>query len=127
MEECLQPAEVSTVFLRHPISVFSKKKLLFEGDYSQLGQGNKDNYASFAEVTGFDGEKVGGIGVGSNHSLAVTASGKVYAWGFGDGLQLGNGEEEDEDKPVHLTGKMIEDKKVILATGGASHTLLIAA
>lgn len=121
--------------------------LLAPGDYGQLGQGNKDHSPSFKEIEvrrrrqfsfhdlccltdlsqGFGGEAVTAIGTGSNHSFAVTATGKAFVWGFGDGLQLGTGEEDDEEKPVRLSGKMIEDKKVIVATGGSSHTLLVAA
>jgi alpha-tubulin suppressor-like RCC1 family protein len=38
-----------------------------------------------------DDDRVVQIAVGANHSLALTSSGKLYSWGFGESAQLGHG------------------------------------
>ena len=39
-----------------------------------------------------------------SHALALTADGKVYAWGGGEKGQLGNGYNEDSNYPVLVNG-----------------------
>lgn len=66
------------------------------------------------------------ISTGSNHAIAVTKDGSAYTWGFGTMLALGNGSEEDEPVPCKLTGQKIEGYKVIRASAGAQHTVILA-
>ena len=47
----------------------------------------------FSSTSTADDEVVS-IACGEAHSLAVTKNGKVYAWGYGDLLQLGAGISE---------------------------------
>jgi regulator of chromosome condensation len=47
------------------------------------------------------------IAVGQLHSAAVTYAGKLFAWGCGDDLQLGSGEEKDEYVPVEVIGRQL--------------------
>ena len=44
------------------------------------------------------------IAAGESHALALTADGKVYAWGGGEKGQLGNGYNEDSNYPVLVNG-----------------------
>lgn len=53
------------------------------------------------------------MGAGSSTSYAVTASGEGYAWGFGENLQLTNGEEKDELVPVLMTGQQLDGRRVL--------------
>jgi hypothetical protein len=57
------------------------------------------------------------VGAGSSTSYAVTEDGEGYAWGFGENLQLTNGEERDEVTPFHICGKQVDDRKLILVGG----------
>ncbi|KAF9430298.1 hypothetical protein BGZ94_007472 [Podila epigama] len=66
------------------------------------------------------------ISVGSNHTLAVSQAGDVYAWGFGEMLACGNGEEEDVPTPLKLTGQQIADRRIILAAAGGQHSVILA-
>ncbi|KAF9127665.1 hypothetical protein BGW39_005701 [Mortierella sp. 14UC] len=66
------------------------------------------------------------ISVGGNHTLALTRDGHVYAWGFGEMLACGNGEEEDVEKPLQLTGQQIEGAKVIKVAAGGQHSVILA-
>ncbi len=52
-------------------------------------------------------------------------AGEAYAWGMGTNLQLGTGEEEDSWIPVKITGKKIENCRVIDASAGGQHTALL--
>lgn len=57
--------------------------------------------------------KVISVAAGSSTSYAVTADGEGYAWGFGENLQLTNGEEQDELVPILMTGQQLEGRKVL--------------
>lgn len=46
---------------------------------------------------------------------------------MGSNNQLGIGSDEDQDKPVLLTGVQVRDKEVITISSGGQHTLFIAA
>ena len=46
------------------------------------------------------------IAAGESHALALTADGKVYAWGGGEKGQLGNGYNEDSNYPVLVRWKL---------------------
>ncbi|KAJ1666364.1 hypothetical protein IW140_001093 [Coemansia sp. RSA 1813] len=67
------------------------------------------------------------IACGTNHNLALAADGKAYTWGFGEMLQLGNGEEEDIEEPALLQGQKIEGKKILKVGAGGQHSVIVAA
>ncbi|CEP18915.1 hypothetical protein [Parasitella parasitica] len=71
-------------------------------------------------------EKVVQIATGTNHSVAITASGKAYTWGFGECYALGNGSSDDEPVPTELTGQKLEGHKVIRGSAGAQHSMVLA-
>ncbi|KAF9349036.1 hypothetical protein BGX26_012621 [Mortierella sp. AD094] len=75
-------------------------------------------------ITGLPSIKA--ISVGGNHTLALTQTGDVYAWGFGEMLACGNGEEEDVEKPLKLTGQQIEKCRVIKVAAGGQHSVILA-
>ncbi len=54
-------------------------------------------------VGGWSGRIVG-IGAGERHSLAVDASGAVWAWGLNDTMQLGDGTLTTRNRPVQTQG-----------------------
>ncbi|KAJ0257754.1 hypothetical protein HA466_0085680 [Hirschfeldia incana] len=51
------------------------------------------------KVPGFDGVKVVQIAAGAEHSTAVTESGEVQTWGWGEHGQLGLGNTNDQNNP----------------------------
>ena len=86
-------------------------------------------------------DKVVQVACGGNHSIVVTKSGmapsfpltlahtragKAYAFGLGEDYRLSTGEEDAEHVPVEMKGKQLEDKKVLLAATGESHSILLA-
>ncbi|KAG0308602.1 hypothetical protein BGZ98_007456 [Dissophora globulifera] len=66
------------------------------------------------------------ISVGGNHTLALSQTGDVYAWGYGEMLACGNGEEEDVQKPLKLTGQQIENCRVVKVAAGGQHSVILA-
>nr|MDJ0720838.1 CARDB domain-containing protein [Desulfobacterales bacterium] len=71
--------------------------------YGQLGNGNAGDYATTpAQLTGIP--SVVDIAAGSSHSLAVTADGTVWAWGYNSNGQLGDGSTVDSTTPFQVQG-----------------------
>jgi len=75
---------------------------------------------------------------GSHHMLACSEAGDVFTWGCGLTHQLGNrprdftdptdkdDEPSDEPRPYLLSSKQLEGRFVLLADGGAQHSLELA-
>lgn len=101
---------------------------------NQLGQlGNGSNSPPFSStptaITGgglIAGKSVVAIAAGANHSLAVTADGKVYAWGYGDSGQLGNGGFSTYAPTAVSTTGALAGKSVIAISAGGNHSLAIS-
>ena len=73
--------------------------------FGQLGDGTQLNRSTPVQVqspTSFGGSPVTQIAAGSSHSLALTASGTVYAWGDNDSGQLGDGTFTEKFNPVQV-------------------------
>ncbi|HEY2217540.1 MAG TPA: IPT/TIG domain-containing protein, partial [Solirubrobacteraceae bacterium] len=69
-------------------------------------------------VTGLSA--VTAIAAGGDHSLALTSSGAVRAWGNGSYGQLGNEKDEDSHVPVAVSGL---PNDVVAIAGGGRHSL----
>ncbi len=69
--------------------------------YGQLGDGTFDPRLTPGPVLGLPADIVA-IGCGRYHSLALTASGQVWAWGANTSGQLGDGTTTDRALPVAL-------------------------
>jgi regulator of chromosome condensation len=53
-----------------------------------------------------------------HNSIAVTAEGKAYSWGFSDNYRTGLGTEETVDKPTLLEKGNVANKKITFAGCG---------
>lgn len=69
----------------------------------QLGNGSTVNSASPVRVSVAQGTAITAEAAGCAHSLALTGSGQVLAWGLNDFGQLGNGTETDQAVPVRVS------------------------
>jgi len=93
----------------------------------ELGNGSSDNNAhpTPAPVSGLPAnDPVVAVTAGNAHSLALTRSGAVYAWGANTSGQLGDGNTTDSATPVAVTGLPANAPVVALAGGGA-HSLAL--
>jgi alpha-tubulin suppressor-like RCC1 family protein len=69
-------------------------------DHDQLGNGGTKNSGVPAGVKLPKGTKVKAVSAGCQHNLAVTTSGKVYAWGENTVGQLGDGTKKPRKNPI---------------------------
>jgi alpha-tubulin suppressor-like RCC1 family protein len=89
--------------------------------YGQVGDGTTVSRDTPVPVAAPGGATITAIAAGTGHSLALTSTGQVYAWGFNASGQLGDGTTADRSTmvPVSLpTGTTITS----IATG-SSHSL----
>jgi regulator of chromosome condensation len=74
-----------------------------------------------------DGKDVVDVSCGCSVTFAVTRSGEGFAWGFGTNRQLTSTEEDDVLVPTAMTGKQIDDRKVVQVAAGGQHTIAVVA
>jgi regulator of chromosome condensation len=97
------------------------------GNYGQLGHGGEDDSLIPKRIMTLSGKSIIQIACGDHHSLALSKSGELYSWGYGEMFQLGNGLEADEYLPHHVEAKILENKKLLEIHGGAQHTVILSA
>jgi alpha-tubulin suppressor-like RCC1 family protein len=71
-------------------------------DRGQLGNGTTTNSTTPVAVSLPSGTTVSAVAGGSHHSLALTSTGQVLAWGWNGQGQLGNGTTTDSSTPVSV-------------------------
>ena len=74
------------------------------GASGKLGHGDEQDQLLPKKVEAFAGRRVVAVSAGSSQSLALTADGGVWSWGFGEFGRLGHG----EDMSNQLLPKKIE-------------------
>jgi alpha-tubulin suppressor-like RCC1 family protein len=90
-------------------------------NYGQLGNGGTGSSSVPVSVTLPAGTKVTAVAAGSLHSLAVTSTGGVLAWGYNLDGELGDGTRTSSDVPVKV--KLPAGTKVV-AVAAAGFTSL---
>ena len=69
------------------------------GDDGRLGHGDTQLQLLPKKVEAFAGRSVIAVSAGDSHSLAITADGAVWSWGFGTFGMLGHGDEQLQQLP----------------------------
>ncbi len=101
-------------------------------DHGQLGDGTLKPASLPKQVKGGTGKKwLGGIkavSAGLCHSLAVGNDGTVWAWGWNDQGQLGNGTAKDSHVPVQVKDSSGKGRLegIVAVSAGFSHSLALA-
>jgi alpha-tubulin suppressor-like RCC1 family protein len=78
-------------------------------NHGQLGEGSRTNRLAPVQVAGLTNITTVAASsslfspAGSDHSLALSSDGTVWAWGFNTAGQLGNGTTTDRHSPVPLS------------------------
>ena len=98
-------------------------------DYGQLGDGTKTNRStptliSFTNLNELnDGETIRNVVADQEHSLAVTTTGRVYAWGRNNSGQLGDNTLVDNSNPTLILFPAGETMRNVAA--GLGHSLAV--
>eukprot|EP00959_Pyramimonas_sp_CCMP1952_P012694 268415-Pyramimonas_sp.AAC.1 len=118
----------------HTLALTSEGEVLSFGrpTYGRLGRkevevNSDEPYDVPAPVRGIEG-KVASIAAGVSVSGAVTQSGAVYVWGYGETCQLGKGKDEkDEIEPVRMkANKAFSGNTGLILSFGGQHSAMIA-
>lgn len=109
----------------HNLALTTTGQILAWGfnNFGQLGDGTTKERDTPVPVALPPGTHVTAIAAGQDFSLAVTASGRVLAWGSNSSGQLGDGTttQRDTPVPVHLPA----GTRVRGVSGGCTHTLAL--
>lgn len=119
-----------TLFLTRDGDVYSTGR----GDDGRLGHGDLETCETPKRIEMLSAlphsDKVVSVSCGEAHSLVVTQLGRIYSFGYGDLLQLGNGVEEDVVAPLAVTCAPFDTeggfgRRVLHASGGSQHSLFL--
>lgn len=89
------------------------------GTSGQLGHGSSSSSQTPVQVTGLSGEDIIDVGAGDSHSLALSGTGVVYAWGSGSS----NGLQSTRNSPAVLSFP----EPIIDISCGFAHSLAVGA
>ena len=95
------------------------------GAFGKLGHGNEEPQLLPKKVEALAGQRVVAVSAGVCHSLAITADGGVWSWGFGGQGRLGHG-----DGQLQLLPKKIEafaDQRIVAVSATGNHNLALTA
>lgn len=97
------------------------------GDNNQLGfDDGTDQQLTPKLVDGLRGITVRRIATQANSNAAVSRSGDLYMWGFGEMGQLCNGRTGDEASPALVESAGVAGKAVLDAACGGQHSVIVA-
>ena len=68
------------------------------------------------KVEAIAGQRVIAVSAGRYHSLALTADGAVWSWGYGTGGKLGHGDEQDQLLPKQV--EAFAGQRVVAVSAG---------
>ena len=95
-------------------------------EYGRLGLGqNSDEPSRPTRIDSLKEVKVASVEASGSCSFAVTETGNLYSWGMGTNLQLGMADEDDVWTPVKVTGKKIENRRILSVSSGGQHTVVL--
>ena len=95
------------------------------GGPGQLGHGDTQNQLLPKKIEAFADQRVLAVSAGMSHSLAVTADGVVWSWGWGYFGRLGHGDLQNQLLPKKV--EAFAGQRVIAMSAGAYHSLALTA
>jgi len=96
------------------------------GDESRLGHGDEQLVQLLPKkVEALAGERVVAVSAGDCHSLALTADGAAWSWGYGEDGQLGHGDWQDQLLPKKV--EAFAGQHVVAVSVGGTHSLALTA
>ena len=95
------------------------------GGLGQLGHGDDQEQLLPKKVEAFAGQRVVAASAGADHSLALTADGAVWSWGYGGCGKLGHGDEQNQLLPKKI--EALAGQRVVTVSAGDDHSLALTA
>ena len=96
-----------------------------DGDWGRLGHGDPAHQWQPKKVEAFAGQRVVAVSAGRDHSLALTADGAVWSWGYGYQGRLGHGDTQSQLLPKKV--EAFAGRRVVAVSAGRDHSLALTA
>ncbi|ABP53649.1 Ig-like domain repeat protein [Salinispora tropica] len=112
---------------RHSVALTSAGTVLAWGRNTegQLGNGTTTSSGEPVAVSLPSGIRIVAVAVGADHSLALTSTGSLLAWGSNDTGQLGDGSVTSSSTPVAV--RLPPNTTVAAIAAGRDHNLVLTA
>jgi len=114
---------------RHSLALTAKQEVWSWGRAScgrlGLGPDVRDPQPQPCKIRNLQGKRVESMACGWSHNLAVTESGRVYAWGCGSEGRLGLGTFSDVYEPMLLHSSLLRSFPVAVASAGFAHSCFL--
>ena len=91
------------------------------GGHGKLGHGDEQRRLLPKKVEAFAGQRVIVVSAGQQHSLALTADGAVWSWGYGEYGRLGHGDYQHQLLPKKV--EALAGQRVVAVSAGVYHSL----
>ena len=93
------------------------------GDWGKLGHGDTQSQLLPKKVEALAGQRIVAVSAGLQHSLALTADGAVWSWGWGGFGELGHGDDQQLLLPKKIVA--LAGQRVIAVSAGARHSIAL--
>ena len=93
------------------------------GNFGRLGNGNEQDQPLPKKIDALADQRVVAVSARAAHSLARTAGGVVWSWGFGRDGQLGLGDVQNQLLPNKI--EALAGRRIVAVSAGAYHSLAL--
>ena len=95
------------------------------GLFGRLGHGDEQSQLLPKKVEALAGQRVVAVSATGSHSLAITADGAVWSWGWGGYGMLGHGDQQNQLLPKKI--EAFAGLRVVAVSVGHDHSLALTA
>jgi len=95
------------------------------GGFGRLGHGDERHQLLPKKVEALAGQRVLAVSSAGDRSLALTADGAVWSWGWGTFGMLGHGDQQNQLLPKKV--EAMAGRRVVAVSAGAYHNLALTA
>lgn len=126
--EALSQLRVSTVSAGrwHSLALGAAGELYSWGGgmFGRLGHGDEDSARLPKRVAALEEVAVVGMAAGTHHTLAISATGEAYSWGYAFRGCLGHGDTLSRSTPARI--EALEGVRLVAVSAGYVHSLGVA-
>jgi len=96
-----------------------------EGIFGRLGHGDQQNQLLPKKIEAFADQRVVAVSAGVFHSIAISADGSVWSWGYGGAGWLGHSDMQNQLLPKKV--EALGGHRVVAGSAGGSHSFALTA